>query len=94
MISVFKLIPAHECEGLDSRKFIGGFKIRSAPASAVARIIETMAGRFSIGVQILLVPFSEIGDASLSFFFPAYGNYGNLICDNLRAARDLRSREQ
>jgi hypothetical protein len=93
MISVFKLIPAHECEGRDSRKFIAGFKIRGAPASAVARIIETMAGRFSISVQILLVPFSEIGDDSLSFFFPAYGN-GNLICDNLRAARDLRSREQ
>jgi hypothetical protein len=57
---------------MDRGKFIGGFKIRSAPESAVARTIETMAGRFSISVQILLDAFSQIGDQE-PFFFPPMG---------------------
>ena len=78
---------------MDSRKFIGGFRIRRAPR-AVARI-ETMAGRFSVSVQMILsMPFSEIAGHSLCFFVDAYGNHGHLICDNLRAARYLASREQ
>jgi hypothetical protein len=74
MISVFKLIPAHECEGTDSRKFIGGFKIRSAPESAVARIIATTAGRFSISVQILLDAFFDRSEiAAFPSFSPPMG---------------------
>jgi hypothetical protein len=40
---------------MDRAKFIGGSEIRSAP-TAVARM-ETMAGRFSVSVQILLDTF-------------------------------------
>jgi hypothetical protein len=77
---------------MDRGKLIGGFQIRNAP-TAVARI-ETVAGRFSIGVQILLDAFFLDRRSQPLLLFHANGNHGHLICDNLRAARDLASREQ
>jgi len=84
--------------------FAFSFRSFSYPASVMRRVRRpettlpaTPLFKWNLAaraVRFFSMLFSEIGDHSLSFFFPAYGNHGNLICDNLRAARDLASREQ
>jgi len=58
IISVFKLIPAHESERMDSRKFIGGFEINSAPSRPLLGRLKQWREGFRSASRFFSMPFS------------------------------------
>jgi hypothetical protein len=56
---------------MDSRKFIGGFEIRSAPSRPLLGSLKQWREGFGSASRFFLMPFFQIGDHSLSFFLHA-----------------------